>query len=849
MKFFYETKGVISVFLIIVMLPLFTSAVLLVDGARYQSARTIVQEAGDIAAYSTISDYNIDLKDKYGLFAIADSESVSSDFEKYFKESLGYSASSGEEYSQKIQGLIKGVIGANEYKDAKFFNLYNFNGIVASAQAMHDLADPDVLQSQIVEFMKYRGVETVLERFDIISNATQMAEEMKKNKQLNQAIEDLSGVDTRYGNIANMIGSLITQIKEYNSALDTATLCCNNYLNAVIDELVEVAFRSDSVASKRNSRKDFYTGLTEATSIVSTKYEAVKATTERIIENATEARGKYQELRNKYKDQPEICKDIDKELEILNKILKSDTTEKTSIVYFQSRLYLPSEDLGNINTIAQGLNQRLEKAHNDFNREYNKEASKLEEEGYTKEEIELELLHIVYFMDVVGHGNNWKYTQTFNPVATETETEIRSSAYNELYKLRLDEAGELGNYDCPTVENYYDKKAEEEVEDYKSDPDHRKEDSVEDKEQAGNVASKANGRGKEEVNPEKSPVKLKNDVLSKLPSRLAGKGEEKEKEVSQVEENNATNTISSANSISNELMGAIETGRDELLTFCYIFDMFKTRVTGKKIGVVDGADHKNFKDTSHNQWYHTKWRYSDPRGEVDSRDRVKNDLSTVFNTNEIEYVFTGSGNESTNGAVVYSWIYGTRLANNLVAVYLNKNAKAQCEALAAASSAAIAGTVPPAVFKWVYIAAWAAGETALELAYLIDDGYRIPLVKTNKLYIENFWDITNALSEDKRKNLINSDLKSAINVCYEDYLLILLCFVGSDTRLLRVADLIQLNMNGGDGSGDFAMNKANTYISAKTEVQFKYLFQPIQQFKNSYKGTGISLKNTVSQGY
>ena len=62
MDFFRRTKGVISVFLIIIMLPLLTSAVILVDGTRYHSAKTMVQKAGDLAAYSTIANYNQDLK-------------------------------------------------------------------------------------------------------------------------------------------------------------------------------------------------------------------------------------------------------------------------------------------------------------------------------------------------------------------------------------------------------------------------------------------------------------------------------------------------------------------------------------------------------------------------------------------------------------------------------------------------------------------------------------------------------------------------------------------------------------------------------------------------------------------
>ena len=124
MDFFRRTKGVISVFLIIIMLPLLTSAVILVDGTRYHSAKTMVQEAGDLAAYSTIANYNQDLKEQFGLFAIDDKE-LTATFKKYFTETLGYSESEAESYSQKVQGLISSaVFKGGQYKNANFFNMF-----------------------------------------------------------------------------------------------------------------------------------------------------------------------------------------------------------------------------------------------------------------------------------------------------------------------------------------------------------------------------------------------------------------------------------------------------------------------------------------------------------------------------------------------------------------------------------------------------------------------------------------------------------------------------------------------------------------------------------------------------
>ena len=130
------------------------------------------------------------------------------------------------------------------------------------------------------------------------------------------------------------------------------------------------------------------------------------------------------------------------------------------------------------------------------------------------------------------------------------------------------------------------------------------------------------------------------------------------------------------------------------------------------------------------------------------------------------------------------------MANNLVAVYTDANAKAQCEMLAAMSSLATGGAVPATVFKWVYIAAWAAGETALELSYLIDDGYKVPLIKgKGSLYIQNFWDVVAAIgNSDKlmRDKYYATGLTDKICVSYEDYLIILMCFVNRDTRLVLV---------------------------------------------------------------
>jgi hypothetical protein len=126
------------------------------------------------------------------------------------------------------------------------------------------------------------------------------------------------------------------------------------------------------------------------------------------------------------------------------------------------------------------------------------------------------------------------------------------------------------------------------------------------------------------------------------------------------------------------------------------------------------------------------------------------------------------------------------------------------------------------------------------------------LIKTSdSLYIGSIFDISAAIGQRKvlmQESKGKSRLTDKITVSYEDYLIILMCFVNRETRLKRVADLIQLNMTERHGSG-FSMDEAYTYIKADTKVTIKYMFQPIKQFTNSYKGSQLKLNNTIYQGY
>lgn len=243
-------------------------------------------------------------------------------------------------------------------------------------------------------------------------------------------------------------------------------------------------------------------------------------------------------------------------------------------------------------------------------------------------------------------------------------------------------------------------------------------------------------------------------------------------------------------------------------------------------------------------FYMPKWRYAHEGGEVDMRFSPKKERKTVLRS-EIEYLIYGNRTDQANEDAVYATIYGERLANNLLALYLEKNVvNPTCHAAAAAASAATLGVVPEIVFFWIFLTAWAVAETYLEMNFLISDGYRVPLIKTNKNVL---------LKEipEPDKGLVSNYGEDGVFVTYEDYLLILLVIKGEQKRIMRSADLIEMNMK--LKQNDFAMSQAFTYLRAQSDMSIRYLFGSVQPFQGDYERNGVTgrmkFKNTIYQGY
>src|SRR5699024_9367569 len=115
-----------------------------------------------------------------------------------------------------------------------------------------------------------------------------------------------------------------------------------------------------------------------------------------------------------------------------------------------------------------------------------------------------------------------------------------------------------------------------------------------------------------------------------------------------------------------------------------------------------------------NSFYMPDWRKNSADGELDMRFEPKKNRDTVLR-GEIEYLICGNRTDAANENTIYALIFAERMANNMYAVYTSKEVKNTCKLAASAASLFTGGFVPPSVFLWIFITAWATAETFVDM--------------------------------------------------------------------------------------------------------------------------------------
>ena len=190
-----NNHGAVTVFITLLLVPAMLVSGTAVDLARIHSARSILQDANQLAANSVLTQYDALLYDLYGLFGVAQDDPV---FGSLLNEYINV-AVFGETGKDVSLGTFQLFYGANLSTDGPAF-VDNKN-----------LRNEDVLRAQIEEYMKFRApVILVKSLLDAFSD--------------NKLKEDLAVVNDKLA-IDDDLMKLIDKYKELYNAIVTADKC------------------------------------------------------------------------------------------------------------------------------------------------------------------------------------------------------------------------------------------------------------------------------------------------------------------------------------------------------------------------------------------------------------------------------------------------------------------------------------------------------------------------------------------------------------------------------------------------------------------------------------------------
>lgn len=195
-------QGSVSLFLAMVLLPIYSCVYFVIDAARYEAAKEKVEGALALCGNGALNDYDFVLKELYGLFAI----------------------SSGQEEEERLLGNLFGnsvdAYGAGQQNmistSVKSFSL--------SFPAEASLARPEVLERYMVDYMKYRApyqfARGLSQQLAVFRQSAEAATVLEKSQAYYNALSD---TDNRLSEIGKTVsgetdGSVAAE-KEKISAL------------------------------------------------------------------------------------------------------------------------------------------------------------------------------------------------------------------------------------------------------------------------------------------------------------------------------------------------------------------------------------------------------------------------------------------------------------------------------------------------------------------------------------------------------------------------------------------------------------------------------------------------------
>lgn len=228
-------RGVITVFFSIILIVMMSFGSLMVEFGRARSVNTIVSQITESAAFSTLSNYDRDLYKRFALMALSPNIDEAT-FENYVKACL------------------------NEDIDNPKLLEKNIKLNAVEVVSMYPLANPDVIRAQIEENWKYRGPYNVVD--GTLNLEASISEYIKNLEKASTIISFFKTIATMANDVAGCVESIVQYSEDYNDyeAKDTAYKDGVDTYNEAVEtyenDIASLDPKSDTYADDKKAIED-----------------------------------------------------------------------------------------------------------------------------------------------------------------------------------------------------------------------------------------------------------------------------------------------------------------------------------------------------------------------------------------------------------------------------------------------------------------------------------------------------------------------------------------------------------------------------------------------------------------
>ncbi len=846
-----KSRGIITVFVTLIMVPIVVCTGMFVDIARMKLYSSQAAMAADSYGSVVLSEYDNLLKELYGLFSVTQNK----DGLKALEELAEHTG-----YSFNPNGDNLGVEGFMPYAEA--------NPVIKYEKVENaDLMNTDVLMSQVSEFMKFRIVEEALEegglldtfeeftcmkanmeaveaRTEITKDSSDALEEINNYYVLLKAIDDypayIADKKSAYKNYSDRLIGIYgsKEYKAYVTYLENKT---------DVDEAVDKKARIEE-QEKHNEEMDEKKADLIAQYGADADLSSIQYVT---VEEWTTDDQKYYDMKvdvEDYTGGSNRTHGIGKVLENLSKEAKKEEY----LVCFEDGMFEDKCVEDKIDKLGKSAD-KLDAVIGDIKTKITTMEASLAgcsediKEGMTKEIEDLK--------EITELGDDFK--ATYNLLIDKKDKEKNSSnaeTFNDNIAI-LDEVKEkLIKGTLPLGGSIY---WEEDISfdwyDFRDDKETFFEELKTLCETEGNVTAskKAADKKIDAADDETEKAQKELNAEETTDARNITKSLQQELEVGSQKGDSKSFTDYMAGGMSfdgigqlgNELLG-------KFLLVSYDQGMFSSRVSGIEPPKVEEADGNVTENVTEgiteeiSEETESKEPYFD---ESLTKVKMSKDINYLYGA-ELEYLYGGNTQSKDNLAEVRNVICGVRFTMNFASTYTISEVHKAIEdvanwaALAASSTGigaaaaplirvAVSGAIRAAVATWETVKDWNSLKEREEVVFFKMDLEDLAILPDDLGRIIGQEPIPEAKGEKK----------SSIKLSYEDYMFVLLCFmVNKDDLAGRTSDLITLNVNQSlnETSEDlktlsFKMANTVTAVKATCEIQLDFVVVP-ENFMKMY---------------